>query len=301
MKVGIPKALLYYYDGTMWKYFFDKLNIDTILSEDTNKRTIKEGENLADSEACLSIKIFLGQVKNLINKCDYILVPRLYSIKKNEQVCTNFNALYDITKNLFPNIKILNYNIDLSEKEIESLAYIKIGKELGISYINSYNAYLHAKEKKKLFLRNKIEEQKSKLKSNKIKILFAGHPYNLYDEIIGKDIIKYLKNEGFEIIYSNLLEEGLVDSECQKLSTDIHWTHSKKVVAAVNYYKDKVDGIILLSTFPCGPDSLSNEIIKRKIKTPILNISKESFSNTGLITRLDAFFDILKVKYEKNN
>ncbi len=301
MKVGIPKALLYYYDGTMWKYFFDKLNIDTILSEDTNKRTIKEGENLADSEACLSMKIFLGQVKNLVNKCDYILVPRLYSIKKDEQVCTNFNALYDITKNLFPNIKILNYNIDLSEKEIESLAYIKIGKELGISYINSYNAYLHAKEKKKLFLKNKIEEQKSKLKSNKIKILFAGHPYNLYDEIIGKDIIKYLKNEGFEIIYSNLLEEGLVDSECKKLSTDIHWTHSKKVVAAVNYYKDKVDGIILLSTFPCGPDSLSNELIKRKVKTPILNISKESFSNTGLITRLDAFFDILKVKYEKSN
>ncbi len=301
MKVGIPKALLYYYDGTMWKYFFDKLNIETILSEDTNKRTIKEGENLADSEACLSMKIFLGQVKSLVNKCDYILVPRLYSIKKNEQVCTNFNALYDITKNLFPNIKILNYNIDLSEKEIESLAYIKIGKELGISYINSYNAYLHAKEKKKLFLRNKIEEQKNKLRSNKIKILFAGHPYNLYDEIIGRDIIKYLNNENFEIIYSNLLEEGLVDSECKKLSTDIHWTHSKKVVAAVNYYKDKVDGIILLSTFPCGPDSLSNELIKRKVKTPILNISKESFSNTGLITRLDAFFDILKVKNEKNN
>ena len=301
MKVGIPKALLYYYDGTMWKYFFDKLNIDIVLSEDTNKRTIKEGENLADSEACLSMKIFLGQVKSLVNKCDYILVPRLYSIKKNEQVCTNFNALYDLTKNLFPNIKILNYNIDLSEKEIESLAYIKIGKELGISYINSYNAYLHAKEKKKIFLRNKIEEQKNKLKSNKLKILFAGHPYNLYDEIIGRDIIKYLKNEGFEIIYSNLLEEGLVDSECKKLSTDIHWTHSKKVVAAVNYYKDKVDGIILLSTFPCGPDSLSNELIKRKVKTPILNISKESFSYTGLITRLDAFFDILKVKNEKSN
>ncbi len=301
MKIGVPRALLYYYDGIMWKYFFEKLNIDIILSDKTNKETITIGENLADSEACLSMKIFLGQVKNLINRCDYILVPRLYSIKKGEQVCTNFNSLYDVTKNLFPNIKLLNYNIDLTEKEIEILAYTKLGKELGISYIDSYNAYCYSKNKKRLFLQKKYEEQKRKLKSNKLKILFAGHPYNLYDEIVGKDIRNYLEKENFEIIYSDLLEDGLVDRECSKLSTDIHWTHSKKVVASVNYYKDKVDGIILLSTFPCGPDSLSNELIKRKIKIPILNITKESFSNTGIITRLDAFFDILKVKNEKCN
>lgn len=299
MKVGIPKALLYYYDGAMWKYFFEKLNVEMIVSEETNKQTIKDGEALADSEACLSIKIFLGQVKSLEGKCDCILVPRLYSIKKLEQVCTNFNCLYDLTHNLFPKMKILHYNIDLYEKKNEVLAYTKLGEALGFSYIRSYNAYCYAKRKKDFYYKNKIEEQKMRLKSKKLKILFAGHPYNLYDEIVGQDIIEYLRKEGIEIIYSNLLEDSLVDFECSKISTDIHWTHSKKVVAAVHYYQDKVDGIILLSTFPCGPDSLSNEIIKRKVTTPILTINKESFSNTGLYTRLDAFFDILKVKYEK--
>lgn len=299
MKVGIPRALLYYYDGIMWEYFFDRLNIDVVISEPTTKKTIRDGEALADSEACLSIKIFLGQVQSLIGKCDSVLVPRLYSIKKGEGVCTNFNALYDLTKNLFPFMKILNYNIDLSEKEIELFAYTKLGKQLGISYLNCYNAYCYAKNEKRLYFKEKILRQKQRLKSNKFKILFAGHPYNLYDEIVGQDIIQYLKKENFEIIYSDLLEDGLVDKECFKLSTDIHWTHSKKVMAAVNYYKDKVDGIILLSTFPCGPDSMSNELIKRKIEIPVLNISKESYSNTGIITRLDAFFDILKVKYEK--
>ena len=277
MKVGIPRALLYYYDGIMWEYFFDRLNIDVVISEPTTKKTIRDGEALADSEACLSIKIFLGQVQSLIGKCDSVLVPRLYSIKKGEGVCTNFNALYDL----------------------ELFAYTKLGKQLGISYLNCYNAYCYAKNEKRLYFKEKILKQKQRLKSNKLKILFAGHPYNLYDEIVGQDIIQYLKKENFEIIYSDLLEDGLVDKECFKLSTDIHWTHSKKVMAAVNYYKDKVDGIILLSTFPCGPDSMSNELIKRKIEIPVLNISKESYSNTGIITRLDAFFDILKVKYEK--
>lgn len=299
MKVGIPKALLYYYDGIMWKYFFEKLNVETVLSEDTNKQTIKDGEALADSEACLSVKIFLGQVKNLEGKCDFLLVPRLYSIKKLEQVCTSFNSLYDLTHNLFPHLKIVHYNIDFYARKNEVLAYTKLGEALGFSYLRSYSAYCYAKEKKTLYDRSLVEEQKRRLKSNRLKVLFAGHPYNLYDEIVGQDIIEYLKKEGIEVIYSNLLEEDLIDSECRKISTDIHWTHSKKVVAAVQHYQNQVDGIILLSTFPCGPDSLSTEIIKRKVTTPILTINKESFSNTGLYTRLDAFFDILKVKYEK--
>lgn len=301
MKIGIPRALIYYYDGIMWKYFLEKLNVDYIISEETNKKIIKDGEALADSEACLSLKIFLGQVKSLEKRCDCVLIPRMFSIKKQEQVCTNFNCLYDLTKNLFKRMKFIHYNIDLTEGQSEVLAYTKLGNSLGFSYIDSYNAYSYAKRKKVCYLKDKILEQKEKLKSSKLKILFAGHPYNLYDEIVGKDIIKYLEKENIEIIYSDLLETGFVDSECYKLSTDIHWTHSKKVMAAISYYKDKVDGIILLSTFPCGPDSLANEIIKRKVKTPILNINKESFSNTGLITRLDAFFDIMRVRYEKSH
>ncbi len=301
MKIGIPRALLYYYDGIMWKYFLEKLNVSYIVSEHTNKQIIKNGESLADSEACLSLKIFLGQVKSLEKKCDYILVPRMYSIKKYEQVCTNFNCLYDLTKNLFQDTKILHYNIDLTEGKSEVLAYTKLGSTLGFSYIDSYNAYCYAKRKKELYFKDKILNQREKLKTSKMKILFAGHPYNLYDEIIGKDIINYLEINNIEIIYSDLLETGFVDSECYKISTDIHWTHSKKVMAAIEYYQDQVDGIILLSTFPCGPDSLANEIIKRKVKTPLLTITKESFSNTGLVTRLDAFFDIMKVKYERNH
>ena len=55
-------------------------------------------------------------------------------------------------------------------------------------------------------------------------------------------------------------------------------------------------GIILLSCFPCGPDSLTNELVKRKVNKPLLKLILENESNTGLITRLEAFFDIVKVK-----
>ena len=104
--------MLYYNDKDLWIEFFKNLGIDVIISPNTNKKIVDSGTKLAPSEACLSLKIYLGHIIELKDKCDYILIPRLYSLKKNEQVCTNFNALYDLVNNLF-DVNILNYNVDI--------------------------------------------------------------------------------------------------------------------------------------------------------------------------------------------
>ncbi len=300
LKIGIPKALLYYYYKDLWINFFKYLNIDVIESISSNKQILSDGENLAHDEACLSLKLFLGHVKNLKDKCDLILIPRLYSITKNESVCTNFNCLYDLVNNTFDDINILNYNVDLTASEGELLSFLKLGKTLGISYINTYKAYKFAHQKM-LEKRLKNENnQQLKLASNNLKILLAGHPYNLYDEFLGKPIIDFLKENNVTILYSNCINHNLIESECYKISTDIHWTHNKEVMASINYYQDKVDGIILISAFPCGPDSLANELVKRKVKNiPILTLILESLnSDVGIITRLESFLDILNQKKE---
>ena len=296
-KIGIPKALLYYYYNDLWKYFFKYLNLDVIYSETSNKEIMSNGENLAQDEACLSLKLYLGHVKNLIGKCDYILIPRLYSVKKHEAVCTNFNALYDLVNNTFQNINIINYNVDLVNNENELLGFLSLGKDLGFSYINTYNAYKFAKEKS---LENRLlkeKKQKEALTTNNTKILLAAHPYNLYDN----PIIDYLEKENITIIYSDRINHKIIDSECEKISTDIHWTHSKEVMASINYYKDKVDGIIIITAFPCGPDSLANELAMRRISLPYLNIIIDDIdSMTGIETRIESFVDILDAKKYAN-
>lgn len=307
LKIGIPKSLLYYYYKDLWINFFKYLDIDIVESPSTNRDMLKLGESLVDDETCLSMKCFLGHICYLKNKCDYILVPRLFSVAKGEEVCTNFNALYDIVNNVVDDIPILNYNVDLKELDSELLGFLNMGKELGISYIKSYKAYKFAKkvQKEKRSTRERIQSEN--LRKKNLKILIAGHPYNLYDEYIGMPIIRYLKNQGVTIIYSDMIKSALINMECNKLSTDIHWTHSKEVVASVNYYKDKVDGIILLSSFPCGPDSLSNDLICRKVKNiPILRLLFEDLnSDIGLLTRLESYLDILRQKkedyFEKSN
>lgn len=305
-KIGIAKSLLYYYYKDLWIYFFKYLDFDVVISKNTNKEILKNGENLSIDEACLALKIFLGHIDSIKDKCDYVLVPRLFSVKENEGVCTNFSCLYDLVKNTYEDINIINYNVDLKQNESELLGFLKMGRSLGIPYIKSYKAYKFAKKKSIEIRKEKEKKQKELIHNNNLKILIAAHPYNLYDELIGKNVVNYLESLGITIIYSDRIPHKLINTECKKLSTDLYWTHSKEVMASINYYKNKVNGIILLSSFPCGPDSLTNDLISRKVKNiPILTLLFEDLnSNIGLITRLESFFDILKQKetyYETNH
>ena len=49
---------------------------------------------------------------------------------------------------------------------------------------------------------------------------------------------------------------------------------SREILGSISKYHNDVDGIILLTAFPCGPDSMVNEMIIRRTKTrPILNLA----------------------------
>ncbi len=302
IKVGIPRALLYYKYHTLWQNFFQNLNVDVIISPKTNKQIIDNGLKYVVDEACLSLKIFMGHVDYLKDKCDYLFIPRIACVKKQEKVCTNFLALYDLVRNSFPKIKILNYNLDIEKNEEELDGLIKVGKELNFSYLEILRAYEKAKqqENKERKLCKMLEE--NKLKTDNLKIMIVSHPYNLHDEFIGKPIINYLKQEHVTAILSDIYESQDVEIDCQGISDTLYWTYNKQLMAFIKKYKDKVDGIILLSTFPCGPDSLANELIIRKVKNiPISYITIDNnASDTGLITRLESFIDIIKIQKERS-
>ena len=268
------------------------------MSPDTNKEIIELGKKYSTDESCLSLKIFLGHVKYLINKCDYILIPRINSLKKNESMCTNFSCLYDLVNNTF-NIKILNFNIDIEKNEDELYAFLCIGRELKISKLKIIKAYVYAKNIVNEIEKYKYLKQDSILKKDKLKILVSGHTYNLNDNFIGKPLINYLKNMNINVITTDQLKSN--ENSYKNISTDLYWTYNKELLSVISDYKDKVDGIILVTTFPCGPDSLCNEMVIRKIKdVPIITIIIDELNNdAGLITRLESFVDILKSRKER--
>lgn len=301
LTIGIPKALLYYKYKDLWISFFENLNLNVIISPNTNKEILDNGKKYVIDEACLSMKIFMGHVSYLVDKCDYILVPRIACLKRNEKVCTNFMAIYDLVRNQF-NKKIITYNVDVNKKEDEEYAFITMGLSLGFTYKKVKNAYLNAKRYQMLLEDRRISKQKVKLAtSNKIKILLAGHAYNLYDNLIGKYVSNYLEKENIEIIYSDNYDCKYLDKDVKKISNKNYYTFNREIIGSISNYMDSVDGIILITTFPCGPDSLSNEMIVRGVNIPIINlIIDEEFSDNGLITRLESFIDIINERKKVN-
>lgn len=294
MKIGIPRSINYYQNQYMWKYFFEYLKIDTIVSPKTNRKIMELGIKYANDEMCLSLKNYLGHVFYLQDKCDYILVPRIDNYGRSNQTCTNFLSFYDIINNLF-DTKILNYNIDYVHHQDEKKAYLQLGKQLGKGKLETKYAYEYAKVKSSKEIKRINNATLNKLNSPKTKILLVGHNYNNCDEMIGKPIINYLEKNNCEVILSSNLPTDKTNKLSCHLSSTLYWKYNKENIGSIVYAKDKIDGIILLSSFPCGPDSIVNELVLRRIDKPIINLIIDDLDSfTGIETRLESFIDIVK-------
>lgn len=301
LKIGIPRGLFYYQNRFMWKYFFEKINCEIVISRKTNREIINLGLKYSNDEMCLSLKNYIGHVVSLKNKCDYILVPRIDNYGLKNQSCTNFLAAYDIINNLIDK-KIINYNIDYIHGKKEKDAYLQIGNGLGKTKRESTLAYEYAKIKSNKEKKKSYIDSINKLNSLKTKILLVGHDYNFEDEIVGRPIIEYLKQENCEIIKCYELPEQLTNLLSTQISKNLYWKQNRENIGSIPYCLDKIDGIILLSSFPCGPDSIVNELVLRRVKFPILNLIVDDLSSfSGFETRLESFLDIVKNKNKSHS
>ncbi|MEA4971919.1 MAG: acyl-CoA dehydratase activase-related protein [Candidatus Metalachnospira sp.] len=298
--IGLPRAMLYHRYEVLWKNYFSTLGISCVISEPTNKEIIKIGTAVAIDEACLCTKIYLGHVKSLIGKCDYILVPRIsnFGIKRN--MCTKFESLYDIVCNTFrkSNQKFISYNVDVINGHTEEKAFTELGVELGFTKKVALAAFKAAKKSEIDSLKNKIKSDEALYKKSGLKILIVAHSYIEKDPYIGKPVTDYLKKIGAVPIYADEVDRKDALKQCERVSPTLKWELSKELVGSIQIHADKIDGIVLMSAFPCGPDSMVDEMIIRKFNgIPILNLILDDQDGTaGLETRLESFIDILNFK-----
>lgn len=301
--IGIPRALLYYRYSALWTGFFERLGAEVVISDATTKDTLDKGNNIAIDEMCLATKIFLGHVSNLIGNCDYIFIPRISNFGIKRYMCVKFQGLYDMTCNVFRDSgqKFISFNIIEKHQLTEKMAFVGLGQELGFERKKSEKAYKEAKEEEKTRREVLIQSQDQKLKSDKMKILLVAHSYVLEDEYIGKPIADCLKRLDCEIIRSDIVNPSDALKRSEIISPTLHWDISRELLGGIEIYKDKIDGIILLSAFPCNPDSMVNEMIIRTYsKIPILTLSLDTqCAETGTETRIESFIDIINFKKGK--
>ena len=292
LKIGIPRSIHYYEFKDKWVSFFEYLGCKVIISPPTNKQIMDDGIKYSNDEMCLSLKMYLGHINYLKDKCDYIVIPRIDMYDIQNQTCTNFLALYDIVNNLF-DVNILNYNIDC--KQTEEKGFYKMGRQLGYNIFKIKKAYEHALKVSEKISNERYNNSLKKLKNKNIRILLVSHSYVIHDQYIGAPIVKILNNMGADVIYSDELANEFTNKLSDKLSNTLYWKYSRDNIGVIEMYKKKIDGIIFLTSFPCGLDSLVNELVIRKIKIPCINIVLDDLDAlAGIETRLESFMDILE-------
>ncbi|HHX73792.1 MAG TPA: hypothetical protein GX699_02670 [Firmicutes bacterium] len=296
MKIGIPRAFLYYRYKELWETFFHELGIDYVVSPETGPEIVRTGSLYAIDEACLSAKVYLGHVEWLIGKCDYILVPRIAGLGAGA-VCSKFQAIYDVVANTFRErkIKLAGYNLAPGVKEGEMAAFIRLGQFCGRKKAGCVLAYMAAKQAEKQALWKELQEQESLLQRQGIKVLVVGHRYNVADKFIGEPVLQYLRELGVIPVPADIVPRKKAVLLSAEMSETLPWAFAKELVGSVVFYRERVDGLLILSTFPCGPDSLVNEMLLRRVKDkPVLNLVLDGHeAMAGIETRLESFFDII--------
>lgn len=303
--IGLPRAFLYYRYEILWKIFFYELGIKTIVSPPTNRAMLEQGAALAVDESCLSAKIYFGHVKSLLDKCDFILIPRIVTYGLRRMMCTRFQALYDLTANTFPEYRdhFLVWNIDIDHGMNEYEAFENLGKKLGFSKKEIRKAYLKAKKQSDDAWKEKIKKQNLTAKKEGRKVLVVGHPYVLDDEYIGKKIFDYLRQQGIIILRADVANREEALRKSQNISPTLKWQINRELTGGIEKYKDMVDGILLVTVYPCGPDALADEMILRSYSSlPILHLMLDEQDGTaGIETRIESFLDIIDFKKKASN
>ncbi len=300
LTIGIPRAMLYYRCGTMWETFFKELSIPTVISPPTTRKTLETGSGIAVDETCLSAKLFMGHVHALLGKCDAIFIPRYSSIDHDAVFCTRFEGLYDQTRNVFraqPQ-RFISCNIDSRERSSEAAAFESLGKALGASARESRDAYQAACKAHERQLKQWIREQEELSRSDRIKILLVGHSYVLSDPYLQKPILDFLSDNGAVCLRADRMDRAKARKACADFSPTCRWIMNEELIGSAVLWKDKTDGIVLVSAFPCGPDSMTNELLTRRLKgVPLLNLVLDEQSGmAGVETRLESFLDIISFR-----
>lgn len=292
MKVGIPKGLLYYKYHPFLITFFSELGAEVITSEDTNKTILDLGVKYCVDEACLPIKIFHGHVASIKDKCDLMVIPRLMQIKNNEYICPKFCGLPEMILNSIDNMppSITEPIYAMSKKSLYQWAKAA-GKKVTYDSFKIKHAFIKAYD----FQNQHVTGIKDDLWD--MRIALVGHPYNIYDNYINMNLVSKLNQLGVSVETMEFTNNFLIDMEINNLYKKPFWTFARENYGfAVSATKEKkVDGIIYISSFNCGTDSIIIELIKDKIGSfPFLTIKvDEHTGEAGIDTRIEAFTDML--------
>ncbi|MTI49226.1 MAG: hypothetical protein FH761_15440 [Firmicutes bacterium] len=316
-KVGIPQGLLFYDYYPLWKEFLNELGTEVILSKKTNKTILDQGVSNCVDEACLPVKVFHGHVCDLKDKVDYLFIPKFVSIYKKEFICPKFLGLPEMVKNTIEDLPpIIDIEINLRKSNLNLLkAVIKTGQyftsnlsKIAMAYnkaLKHYERYLDLINQgivpiEAVKMYNSSLKRNKSFNQNNLNIMILGHSYNLYDEHISMNLIKKLQSQDINVLTPEMIDTDQINQHSSRLPKRMFWSFGRKIIgSAFSAIEEKsIHGIIYVSSFGCGIDSILIDLVERKARENSIPFTlltlDEHTGEAGVNTRVEAFIDMIR-------
>ena len=323
-KIGIPRAISYYSNYPFYYGFFKYLGFEIVLSDKTTNKLINEGCKYVVSDTCLPIKVFVGHVVNLLDKgVKDIFIPSVQSTGYKINNCSKIRGLPEIIRNVISKpINIIDPTLDKTENigfydfwfdtakkfDITDKKLVQSAIDAGWEMYDNFIAMTRAGLTHNQALENAINgvyENKHIQLVKPMSVVIMAHGYNLFDERISLNLIKKLEKMDVKTYTSLDVSREDAILSINKLGELQYWANELELTGCAAYHmlNKKVDGIIALSAFGCGPDSLMVDEISyhaKKFNIPMIHLNiDEHTGEAGFITRLEAFVDMLYRKKRK--
>lgn len=287
-RIGIPRALLFYRYGAMWKELLSRSSLEVVVSPRTTEAILGKGLSLSVCDLCLPVKTMFGHVSALKDDVDALFIPRYISVEQKAYMCPKFIGMPDMVRAAIRNApQVIDPVMDIKNSSVQT-------------FLQEMNDLLE--------IRNPdLDEQIRALEmpfqrdffygEGELTIAVTGRPYLVLDSYMNRGVVRYLNELGMRVFYF-IPDMFSVETTMNRLHKWVYWTMGKEVVTSVNSMLGNRDicGIINLVNSACGPDSFMVELINRSFALegkPYMTLTiDEHTSEVGLQTRIEAFVDM---------
>lgn len=301
MQIGVPRALLYYNYHPAINSLPAGQGIELVFSTPTSKDKLEQGLSLCEEEVCLPVKVLMGHICWLLERgVDALFVPRIVSLQRRRFICPKFLGLPDMVRSAIgERVPLLSPTVNVNWTRWQLWREgIKAGRQWIVSPLALWRAMGEAIRQQQLH-EKQLAAALPRTDRQGLRVAVLGHSYNVHDQYINHGLLKRLQALGAEVVTVENFTRSHIEQGAARLGKDLFWSYGRDLVGAANYCLDTgiVDGIILVVSFGCGPDSLIREIIETNFAhsaLPLMSlIMDEHSSATGLATRVEAFIDML--------
>ncbi|MFO7650952.1 MAG: acyl-CoA dehydratase activase-related protein [bacterium] len=293
MRIGLPRALLYHRYGRFWENYLAGLGAEVVVSRPTDKQLLQVGVGLVSSEVCLPIKIAAGHIADLADRVDAVFLPRLMWLEDKLYACPKMIGIVDIARMMLRDrTRLIAPNVAGNFVA----PHLAAGLQVNPNPLRVAAAYRRARP---LLAGAPTLPQ---LPPGEKRVAVIGHFYNLDDDYVSRTILDAFRGYGYRVVTKDELPEGLLHSRAG-FAVKIRWVYERHLYNAFRYLVDKVDGVCVLVSMGCGPDSLVAEFMRDEAKdmgVPFMQLVLDEHTGTaGLVTRIEAFIELAKRRGRK--